>query len=280
MSELLLAAKDIAFINTPEGISNLVDWVTLQGAWIGNPRPSFYIDLEGENLSRNGKISLLTMLISPWHGLGYLYIIDIHTLGSVAFSTVGSQGKSLKDVLESPEILKVFFDVRNDSDALYAHYGVKLQGIRDVQLMESATRSTTNSRKFVRGLAKCIEEVLQGQEKEQWRLCKDNGERLWCPEKGGSYNVFNIRPLSDEIVAYCVGDVKCLPALYQKFNDGTDRWRDLVAHESQNRVFVSQQAEYLPDGAGRALSPWSPEQNKMLDSWHRQRVGSFEYRAR
>ncbi len=26
-------------------------------------------------------------------------------------------------------------------------------------------------------------------------------------------------------------------------------------------------AGYLPYGTGRALSPWSPDQNKMLDSW-------------
>jgi hypothetical protein len=30
----------------------------------------------------------------------------------------------------------VFFDLRNDSDALYAHYGIKLNFVIDVQLLE------------------------------------------------------------------------------------------------------------------------------------------------
>lgn len=103
------------------------------------------------------------MLVYPGHGLERIHIIDIHTLGSLAFSTVGSRGKSLKNILESPKTLKVFFDIRNDSGALHAHYGIKLQGVRDFQLMESACRPTTNSRKFLCGLAKCVKEVLDGQ---------------------------------------------------------------------------------------------------------------------
>jgi hypothetical protein len=39
---------------------------------------------------------------------------------SDAFSTAGTNGQTLKTILESETIPKVFFDVRNDSDALYS----------------------------------------------------------------------------------------------------------------------------------------------------------------
>jgi exonuclease 3'-5' domain-containing protein 1 len=100
--------------------------------------PSLYIDLEGEKLSRNGRISLLTLYALP---INTVYLIDIHALGAAAFTTPAhtisttaaneepSSAKltptlepivTLKSILESPTIPKVFFDVRNDSDALFA----------------------------------------------------------------------------------------------------------------------------------------------------------------
>jgi len=85
-------------------------------------------------------------------------LFDVHLLGAQAFNTAGVKQKTLKDILQDDKIPKVFFDVRNDSDALFAHFGVALQGVEDVQLIESATRRTTKSRKFLSGLAKCVEE--------------------------------------------------------------------------------------------------------------------------
>ncbi|KAI0113633.1 ribonuclease H-like domain-containing protein [Nemania sp. FL0031] len=258
---------ETVFIDTPGGVGDLVDLIERQDLQLKDLQPPLYIDIEGKQLSRFGTISLLTVLVYPGPGLEIPYIIDIHTLGRTAFSTIGNSGKSLKDVLESPRILKVFFDVRNDADALYAHYDVKLQGVLDVQLMESACRPTTARRRYICGLSTCTEEILDGRERNQWKLDKENGERLWNPQKGGSYSVFDTRPLSHEIMSYCVGDVQYLPRLYRKWRLETVRWRDLVAQESQKRVSASQAASYQPNGAGRTVSPWSPQQNRMLDSW-------------
>jgi exonuclease 3'-5' domain-containing protein 1 len=86
-----------------------------------------------------------------------IYLIDVHTLGAEVFRTPGTEGKTLKDILQDKQIPKVFFDVRNDSDALYAHFYVALQEIEDVQLMESATRKTTQSRRLLSGLKACVE---------------------------------------------------------------------------------------------------------------------------
>ncbi|KAG4256534.1 hypothetical protein BFJ72_g14951 [Fusarium proliferatum] len=259
--------KDTVFVDTQQGVSDLVDWILLQDTWLGDIQPPLYIDAEGERLGRDGKLSLFTILVYPSQFLARPHIIDIHNLGNLAFSTVGGSGKSLKDILESSRFIKVFFDVRNDSDALHFHYNIKLDGVRDVQLMENARRRTTNSRKFLSGLAKCIEESLYGPERDQWRRSKEKGEKLWNPQKGGSYSVLNIRPLPAELIEYCIGDVQHLPTLFEKYKCGTDRWKGLVVKESHNRVLTSQTARYSPHGTDRALSPWTPDQNRMLDTW-------------
>ena len=91
----------------------------------GEP-PSLYVDLEGNNLSRFGTLSLVTILVELREKV---YLIDLTTLRRDAFNDAGSDGRSLRNILESNEIVKVFFDVRNDSDALYSLYGVRVRGI-------------------------------------------------------------------------------------------------------------------------------------------------------
>lgn len=102
-----------------------------------NP-PPLYLDHEGIELSRNGTISHLQMLVHP---RSKVYILDVHFLGTRAFNIPSSNGRTLKFVLESAAIPKVFFDCRNDSDDLHAHYDVQLKGVVDVQLMEVGCRS-------------------------------------------------------------------------------------------------------------------------------------------
>lgn len=105
--------------------------------------PSLYFDVEGINLSRHGSISIIELHHKPSSrpDESHRYLIDVHILGFLAFSTPSAEGVSLKMILESPKTPKVFFDVRTDSDAMYALFGIKLAGIIDLQLMEVASRS-------------------------------------------------------------------------------------------------------------------------------------------
>jgi exonuclease 3'-5' domain-containing protein 1 len=233
--------------------------------------PTIYIDLEGVNLCRHGSISILTLLVDTGTPVGHVYLIDVTTPGADAFETVGSKGKSLKDILQDEAITKVFFDVRNDSDALYAHFGVALKGIEDVQLMESAMRKTTASRKYVNGLSKCVQEnvPLSASQVVTWKRAKEKGGRLFDPKLGGSHQVFNQRPLSKDIITYCVGDVQHLPALRNGFWQGrTSQWRTLILEESKKRVEASQKPSYQPKSPDKALAPWSKAQHTQLDDWH------------
>ncbi|CAN9090525.1 unnamed protein product [Alternaria alternata] len=269
-------------INTTERIGDLVDWLVFRHDRL-QYSPTMYIDLEGVNLCREGSISILTLLIHTGNAIRRVYLIDVHTLGAQAFNTAGAKrptlkgttlkGTTLKDILQDERIPKVFFDVRNDSDALFAQFGVALQGVEDIQLMESATRKTTASRKFLNGLTKCVENTLPmgicGRGLVSWKLAKEKGERLFKAEYGGSYDVFNQRPIPEDISSYCVGDVQYLPELrYRFYTARAYQWRDLVGEETKKRVATSQRSDYQPHGPDKMMAPWSKEQNMVLDQWN------------
>lgn len=236
-------------IDTPTAVATLID--TLVNLPISPP--SLYIDVEGVKLSRHGSISILQILAHPQ---GETYLIDIHTLKDEAFSTAGSTGQTLRGILESRTIPKVFFDVRHDSDALFGHYRIKLAGIVDLQLMELATR--TFHRRYVSGLSKCVERDLQmaPAEARAWKEVKEKGLDMFNPERGGSYEVFNSRPLSQELVLYCVQDVQYMPQLWVRYNSRLSvMWAQKVAKATEERIASSQMATYDGKGKHMALSP-------------------------
>ncbi|KAJ5154820.1 uncharacterized protein N7500_010259 [Penicillium coprophilum] len=233
------------FVDTEGQIASLV--ARLQNLPT-NP-PSLYIDLEGINLSRHGSISILQIYVLPHKET---YIVDIYSLQEKAFlqTASGKEDQTLLGILESPHIPKVFFDVRNDSDALFSHFNVKLAGVIDLQLMELAT--SLFPRRYVSGLLKCIERdaLLTTHELQFWKASKEKGLKLFAPEHGGSYDVFNVRPLPDDVLEYCVQDVKFLPRLWVQYNQNISRsWAEKVTTETLNRVKHSQTATY--DGKGR-----------------------------
>ena len=260
----------IEIINTTKQIGHLVDWLVSRHAPPGPYSPTMYIDLEGIDLCREGSLSILTLMIDTGNPTRRVCLFDIHSLGAQAFNTAGEKKQTLKDILQDDKIPKVFFDVRNDSDALFAHFSVNLQGVEDVQLMESAARQTTGSRKFLNGLAKCVEQYVYMSRTDlaNWKLAKQEEERLFNPEHGGSYEVFNQRPIPDKITSYCVGDVRYLPELRNRFWSQTGRRRDLVDEETKKRVAMSHESEYQPHGPNRMAAPLSEDQNRTLDQWN------------
>lgn len=269
-------------IDTLDQIKGLVDLIYFKHmtanqltAFPSASNPILYVDLEGIKLSRTGSISILTLLInvdSP-PKLKAFCLVDVCVLGASAFNTPGSNGKTLKDILEDKEIVKVFFDVRNDSDALFAHYGVAMQGIEDVQLMENACREIACERIRVNGLNKCIGSLLevlyQPLDRMQWEASKKLGGQLFDPKFGGSYQVFNERPLDPQIINYCTGDVQFLPQLRERLLEGkSEEWKAIVRNKSEARVAESQSPGYEPHGPLKPLVQWSEEEDRMLDEYH------------
>ena len=203
-------------------------------------RPALYIDIEGRNLGRNGTISLIQLLDAAQD---HVFLIDVYALGSKAFDTPCSKAANssagslriddtnkldwlptFRRILEKPTIPKVSFDVRNDNDALFSIFGVMLEGLIDLQVMEFAAYPIRHSsyngsiqiRNRIRGLVSCIDTHLSlGWEAyDHIRDIKATG-KAWLQETEG--RISEKRPMSQEIVDYCVQDVVLLPMLYDIF---------------------------------------------------------------
>jgi exonuclease 3'-5' domain-containing protein 1 len=195
-------------------------------------------------------------------------------LGERAFQVADSDGRTLKSILESQEIVKVFFDIRNDSDALFGLFGVRVAGIEDVQLMELASRNFP--KRFINGLAKCIERdsTLPYAEKREWKANKERGHKLFDPNLGGGYAVFDERPLSTEISKYCVQDVIHMPALRELYRAKLcDVWWRKIEAETVARIKLSQGRHFNGQGMHMAKAPpgwehfrpsWAERQSRVL----------------
>ncbi|OAF56039.1 hypothetical protein VC83_07404 [Pseudogymnoascus destructans] len=172
----------------------------------------------------------------------------------------------------SPTIPKVVFDIRNDSEALFSPFQISVNGIKDLQLMELATRK--GSQTFVSSLAKCIEKAspMSIVAEAEWRLAKERSLRLFDPKKRGRYEVFDKRPL--EIVQYCQQDVAVLPALYGVYNTtlrqtGQALWRVRIRGETENRIKLSQSPRYNGNLESAAAQGWDDQQvERWIDSWN------------
>ena len=67
-----------------------------------------------------------------------IYVFDLIILGGkTVFAKTSS---SLRILLEDPDITKVTFDCRRDSDTLYHQFGVTLTGVIELQILDQAVR--------------------------------------------------------------------------------------------------------------------------------------------
>lgn len=235
--------------------------------------PSLYLDIEGVNLSRNGSIPIIQLYALPKI---HIFLIDIHVLQGQAFDTPNELETTLRSVLESNSIPKVFFDVRNDADALFAKYQISMQGVHDVQLLEVAARKFPKTR--VAGLARCIENdtPLTAKAKEAWKATKQAGLALFATELGGTYEVFNDRPLRKDIVDYCTQDVVYLLYCGTSTPERSTLWAERVREETIQRLLMSQAAWYDPKGKHKVLSPWANEmkQSQSCRAENRRKIGT------
>ncbi|KAF3074472.1 hypothetical protein CFAM422_003837 [Trichoderma lentiforme] len=252
------------WIDTLPALSKVVDALT------GLPvdRPSLYVDLEGQNLSRHGTISILQIHVRPTNTT---YLIDVQSLGDKCFSTPGETRWTLKAILESPYIPKVFFDVRSDSDALFVIFGITLNGVVDLQLMEFAIRPH-QGKKRVMGLERCVRyhATFSRYEKLRWNKTKEQGRALFAPESGGGFHVFRQRPLQPVLLEYCAQDVSVMPCLWAYYDSQmTKQLREVVIKASTDRVWETHAVDYISTGRHMALAPLSMIHASVVDDWRR-----------
>ena len=240
--------------------------------------PELYVDAEGISLSRGGELSILIVHVETSHHV-HTYLIHVHVLEYLAFSTASSNGiHSLRSILQDNRIPKVLFDVGMDSDALFGHYGVLLQGVIDAQVMKLAAMGGGSN--FLPGLGRCLLEdlALNSDEAALIETAKKRGQELWRPCSGGSLERFNDNPLLQGIIDYCVVDAAYLPRLFEKYNqasgnrvwlmgvddlwgneeleeisDGIFSWEGRVLGTSRARVEMALDPSF---NGGGALNPW------------------------
>ncbi|KAJ7779269.1 ribonuclease H-like domain-containing protein [Mycena metata] len=223
---------------------------------------SLAVDLEGVALCRSGTLCLVQLKAS---GSDVIWLIDVVVLGASAFEESGPGGKSLKRVLESRSVKKIFFDVRNDSDALFNLFGITLANVYDLQLLEVAVRSSQPGRppRFLKGLVPSLETYVAPLKSaavvRNWGRVKEAGLRLFAPERGGRYEVFEERPLAPAVAEYCAQDVALLHdleiALKRMIGSAGRNWEQRIYAESLVRVGCARQANYVPRGQHKALVP-------------------------
>lgn len=254
--------SNITVIDSEESLLPLLDSI----ASLAVEPPSLYINLEGIALGRHGSISILSLHITPTKET---YLIDIHTLKGAAFSTTTTtSGTSLKSVLESPTIPKVVFDIQNESDALFNLFQISVDGIIDLQLMGSVTKS--GSEKFAAVLAGCIEKDsrIDVRQKNGWRRAKEVGQRFFAPEMGGRFDVLNERPIKPEIIQYCQLDVALFPGLHDIYvRQGSDRERRHILEQTKLRVKLSQSPHYDNHSMSKVFGWDDGYKSKHIESW-------------
>ncbi|KAI1084768.1 ribonuclease H-like domain-containing protein [Whalleya microplaca] len=249
---------------TPMLPATLISSLPTLLVFLSSIRPShtLYLDLEGKKLSRNGTISLITVFVHPTRATS---LIDVQTLGKPAFTTSSANGKTLKAILEDPHTPKCLWDVRNDADALWAHYQVRLAGVTDVQLLENASRA--GDKTYARGLDKCVEKDLglKFMEVHRWIRTKKEVQALFPND------IFARRPMDAKTMQYCVNDVIYLPQLrdiYTKRIDG--QWMEKAMIESARRVVTACGPAYEPHSEMKKLGPWGTGLDRGLltmDEW-------------
>ena len=198
--------------------------------------PSLYVD---GGFRRGGRVAFLLLHVPP-HSATY------HIPLAQGLLSVGGEGTlSLKSILESDSIPKVTFDARGLSHALWHHHGVELAGVRDLQLMELATRAKKQYKKYLAGLAKCVEQDLAP-------TCEIRKRWLEGSDKGTRSGRAPGQP--------AVRRVEVLPALWDVYHSKLSLpkymlWIPQVQAQTAKRLTASRQPSTDTDADSNALGP-------------------------
>lgn len=233
----------IVFVNTIKTLVEMVEFLEIQTI--------INVDFEGIDLCKTG-----TVCLGQFHASesDVVYVVDF-----VDINPFQEADGRLKNILESKGITKIFFDPRNDMDAISNIYKVYPKNVICLQLAEAAYRRQEGlSVKFVFGLHKTMEKYLKLDYESHTTVMniKNAGKHLFAPECGGSYDVFLKRPLSDNILNYAAIDVYYFDQLRLKlFEKLSNNLRNQVIQLSEKRLVEYQNSNYTPKGREKVFAP-------------------------
>lgn len=195
------------------------------------------VDFEGVKLNRTGQLCLLQMTCSNMPSC--VYVVDVYLLPQ-ALHFKSPSGISLQRIFEDQEILKLWFDPRNDVDALFHQFQIRPQHVFDLQLAEVAGRRSKGLQvHFVPSLQKCVAgcDRLDFMQKHFAEFINRSGKQLFEPDYGGSYEVFRKRPLLDDLLIYAAHDCRYMHMLYQCYMaELSNEWNQRVLNASNLRA--------------------------------------------
>ena len=194
-------------------------------------------DCEGVRLSRTGKITLLQIAIPK-----KIFLIDVMTIGGKEVFIDGG----LKDIIESEEILKLAYDVRMDSEALFHQHDVVLKNVLDLQLLDIAIRRAAGG--IVEHLPSLSKTVSRRLTNAEILVCEDLKKRvknMYTSVEDG--DLWARRPLIDDARRYAALDAWVLMKLDQAMRpNGTTAphlfpgfdasWNERVLNASRKRI--------------------------------------------
>ncbi|KAI0116226.1 hypothetical protein F4776DRAFT_315616 [Hypoxylon sp. NC0597] len=244
-------------VNSPKALVSLLD--NIQG--LPTERPSLFLDIERIN---KANITFLCLFI-PLKQI--IYRIKIDGDRSMDLTTTNASGESLKSILESESIPKVVFDVRTLSNTMFRLHNISLDGIRDLQLMELASRDAIQSKKYVAGLAKCVEQDLpkSNEARKRWLDTTNVNE----------YRTFNA---IGHAPRWSMKRVELFPALWGAYYARLRRpaqafWLAQSEWEAKTRVAASKYPRFNLDDKGNALGPevWYDQEQReyAMENWNR-----------
>ena len=215
------------------------------------------VDCEGVSLSRKGTLSIITVATEE-----KAYIFDVHKLGQAVFSA------GLAEILEDKSQEKLMFDCRQDSDALWHQFRVKLTGVLDLQLFEVIYRRESTSRRprernnirrsqrtdeveRINGFRRCLELYVADL---NYVIVKGKGGDIFKRDT----EVWKKRPLAEVLLQYCVVDTKAMFNLYDKMKNvnGGDLERLRVASERYVDLYRGRATRYYDRYETHAYLPF------------------------
>jgi exonuclease 3'-5' domain-containing protein 1 len=209
-------------------------------------------DCEGVRLSRTGKITLLQIAVPK-----KIFLIDVMTAGGKEVFIDGG----LKDVIQSEEILKLAYDVRMDSDALFHQHDVLIKNVLDLQLLDIAIRRASgNMVEHLPSLSKTVSRRLTNAEVLVCEDLKKRVKNMYTSIEDG--DLWARRPLSDDARRYAALDAWVLMKLDQAMRpNGTtashlfpgfdESWNKRVLDASRKRIDEYREKEVPIEQGGK-----------------------------
>ena len=192
------------------------------------PNGPLAVDCEGIDLGRSGELCILQVGCVTKSSAVVFFLFDVCVLGRAMFD------RGLRQVLENADILKLVYDARSDSDALFAQFDVRLRGLIDLQVAFMKTKQP--DARYLFGMKKALIAVGIS------AAFKDDGQRLFLPENGGTFQVWKQRPLIPQLVCYASDDTASLFKLWNRLKRSVPLSKAQLVKMSDLRAQMAREA--------------------------------------